>query len=116
MSLADKVSFLRGLTVLCVPAPKGESFGLYALEAMASGVPVVAPNRGALPEVIAATGGGLVVQEDTTEALTEALSTLVGDRVRRELLGQSGREAVLERFSAARMAADVASVLEAAAA
>jgi glycosyltransferase involved in cell wall biosynthesis len=112
MSLGDKQTFLRGLTVLCVPAPVGEAFGLYALEAMASGVPVVTPNRGAVPELIAATRGGLVVEEDTPEALAEALSGLLRDRVRRELLGQAGRDAVLERFGAQRMAADVAGLLQ----
>jgi glycosyltransferase involved in cell wall biosynthesis len=111
LSLQEKQAFLCGLTVLCVPVQVGESFGLYALEAMACGVPVVAPNRGALPEVIAATGGGVVVQGDSPEAIAEAIGDLLRDRVRREVLGQAGRQAVLERFGAERMAKDVADIL-----
>ncbi|GIT04653.1 MAG: hypothetical protein CM1200mP29_00640 [Verrucomicrobiota bacterium] len=47
-----KLAFYRGLTVLSVPALYGEAFGLYVVEAMASGVPVVAPNKASFPELI----------------------------------------------------------------
>jgi glycosyltransferase involved in cell wall biosynthesis len=111
LTLSEKQEFLRNLTVLCVPVRIGESFGLYALEAMATGVPVVVPDRGGLPEVIAATNGGVLVKEDSREALATALGDLLRDRVRREVLGQAGREAVLERFGPERMAQDVANIL-----
>jgi len=53
-----------------------------------------------------------VVDDDTPEGLAEALSDLLRDRARRELLGQAGRAAVLKRFGAERMASDVATILE----
>ena len=112
MTTEDKQTFLRGLSVLCVPVQVGESFGLYALEAMASGVPVVAPNRGALPEVLEATGGGVVVDDDSPEALAASIGDLLRDSARREALGRAGREAVLARFGSERMARDVASALQ----
>ncbi|MFW5698990.1 MAG: glycosyltransferase family 4 protein, partial [Planctomycetota bacterium] len=51
-----KQEFLAGASVLAVPALYPEAFGLYCVEAMAAGVPVVAPRRGALGELMAATG------------------------------------------------------------
>jgi glycosyltransferase involved in cell wall biosynthesis len=57
---AAKLEFLRSLTVFSVPALYGEAFGLYVIEAMAAGVPVVLPRTAAFPEIIEATGGGVL--------------------------------------------------------
>src|SRR5260370_9128429 len=54
-----KIEFLRSLDVLSVPATYDEPKGIFLLEAMASGVPVVQPRRGAFPEMLRRTGGGL---------------------------------------------------------
>ncbi|MCB1229649.1 MAG: glycosyltransferase family 4 protein, partial [Verrucomicrobiae bacterium] len=63
--MAGKIAFFRDLDVFSVPARFVEPKGIYALEAMACGVPVVAPDHGAFPEMIAASGGGkLVPKED----------------------------------------------------
>ncbi|NIP97605.1 MAG: glycosyltransferase family 4 protein, partial [Akkermansiaceae bacterium] len=51
----EKEEFLRGLSILSVPVTFPEAFGLYVVEAMASGVPVVQPDTAAFPEVISAT-------------------------------------------------------------
>ena len=45
----EKQQFLRELTVLSVPTRSGEAFGLFVIEALASGVPVVQPNEWRLP-------------------------------------------------------------------
>ena len=50
--------------MLSVPATYEEPKGIFLLEAMASGVPVVQPRRGAFPEIIESTGGGLIVEPD----------------------------------------------------
>ena len=55
----QKIDFLRSLDVLSVPATYEEPKGIFLLEAMASGVPVVQPRRGAFPEIVRPTGGGL---------------------------------------------------------
>ena len=57
---AKKVQFFHDIDVLSVPSGYHEPKGLYLLEAMACGVPVVQPNHGAFPEMIARTGGGLL--------------------------------------------------------
>lgn len=54
--------FFNQIAVLSVPVPKGEAFGMYLLEAMASGIPVVQPHLGAFPEIIATSSGGLTYQ------------------------------------------------------
>ena len=58
---AGKIAFLQGLDVMSVPATYAEPKGMFLLEAMASGVPVVQPRRGAFPEILEQTGGGLLV-------------------------------------------------------
>ena len=57
---AGKFAYLQTLDVFCVPSPYHEPKGLYLLEAMAAGVPVVAPAHGAFPELITATDAGFV--------------------------------------------------------
>ena len=113
VSFDDKIQALRGMSVLSVPATYGESFGLYVLEANAMGVPVVEPDHAGLAEVIGHTGGGILYEAGNTAALAEALAALIQDEPRRRALGEQGRAAVLERFTATRMAESVATVLEA---
>lgn len=107
-----KLAFLRSLHVLSVPAFAGEAFGLYLLEAMAAGVPVVQPRHAAFPEIIAATGGGVLCEPDDTEALAAALERVLTDDERAQRLADCGRAAVLRDFTAARMAREVAVICE----
>jgi len=103
---AAKVKFLQSLSVFSVPARCTEAFGLYAVEAMAAGVPVVQPRRGAFPEIIEATGGGVTYDGDSKD-LVAALEKLLTDPERARSLGQAGRRAALEKFSAEAMARSV---------
>jgi glycosyltransferase involved in cell wall biosynthesis len=100
---ARKVGFLRSLSAFSVPASYGEAFGLYVIEALAAGVPVVQPRVAAFPELIEATGGG-VLCADGPQALAEAIEALLLDPARARALGDAGRRAVFERFSATSMA------------
>lgn len=74
-----KLAFLGSLTVLSVPATYDEPKGMFLLEAMARGVPVVQPRRGAFEEVVERTGGGLLVAPDDPEALAVGLHALWAD-------------------------------------
>ncbi len=104
LSREEKQAFLRSLSVLSVPATYGEAFGLYVLEAMASGVPVVQPPSGAFPELITATQGGLLAAGDDALSLANALDTLLSDPKRAHEMGMIGNAAVREHFSADAMA------------
>lgn len=95
---ADKIRFLQSLDVLSVPTTYREPKGLFVLEALANGIPVVLPRHGAFPELIEATGGGVLVEPNAPGALAEALKALLLDPERRRELGRRGREAVHRRF------------------
>lgn len=93
-----KVSFLRSLDVLSVPAPYDEPKGVSILEAMAVGVPVAQPRRGAFTEMVEKTGGGLLVPPDDPDALAGALYELWADRALNDRLGQAGFSGVREHY------------------
>lgn len=73
----EKLRFLSSLSALSVPATYDEPKGMFLLEAMASGVPVVQPRRGAFTEIVERTGGGLLVAPDDADALAHGIRTLV---------------------------------------
>jgi glycosyltransferase involved in cell wall biosynthesis len=105
-----KIRFIRSLDVLSVPTVYREPKGLFVLEALANGVPVVEPRHGAFPEVIEATGGGLLVEPGSPEALARGIGELLDDPAQRGELGRRGREAVLARFSDGAEAANALAV------
>jgi len=108
-----KQEFLRGLSAVSVPARHAEAFGMYILESLASGVPVVLPNRGAFPELLQATGGGLLCEPENPRSLADELARLLTDRELADRLAKAGRQAVLENFSVNRMAGNVAEIYQA---
>ena len=114
LSFSDKIKFFRDLTVFSVPATYGEAFGLYVIEAIASGVPVVQPNHAAFPELIQATGGGVLCEPDDVKALADALEGLLQDGQLREKLITTGMARVRSEFTAVRMAEKFEQVLLAA--
>jgi glycosyltransferase involved in cell wall biosynthesis len=100
----QKISFLQTLDVLSVPATYDEPKGMFLLEAMACGVPVVQPRRGGFTEIIAATGGGELVEPDDAESLAEGILRIQRDPALAQQLGKAGFENVREHYSVARMA------------
>ena len=95
--------FFKLTTVLSVPVLNGEAFGLYQLEALASGVPLVQPELGAFPEIINATGGGVIYKPNTAEALAEKLAEVLSDTTKLETMSLSGRKAVEEKFDCGKL-------------
>jgi glycosyltransferase involved in cell wall biosynthesis len=106
VDLAGKRAFLATLDVLSVPTVLPEAKGLYVLEALAAGLPVVQPAHGSFPELIEATGGGVLYDPARRGALAEALAQLMDDVPRRRALAAAGHAAVREKFTAERMAAE----------
>jgi len=108
----QKLDFLQSLDVFSVPTIYRDPKGLPVLEALASGVSVVQPAHGAFPELLAATGGGLLhIPEDAVD-LSEKLATLLHNTKMRQEYNQRGRTAVHATFSAERMAAETVQVYQ----
>ncbi len=96
---SGKFEFLRRLHLLSVPTVYREAKGLFVLEAMACGVPVVQPRHGSFPEIVEATGGGLLYDPADPGALAEGIGRLMDDPDLRKDLGERGRAAVRSSFS-----------------
>jgi glycosyltransferase involved in cell wall biosynthesis len=111
VSFNEKVKFFRNLTAFSVPATYGEAFGLYVIEAMASGVPVVQPRHGAFPELIENTGGGVLCEPEDVKSLADALESVLLDGQKRERLITSGMTRVRTEYTATKMAEKFEAVL-----
>ncbi len=99
-----KLAFLQSLDVLSVPAPYDEPKGVFLLEAMAEGVPVVQPRRGAFTEVVEKTGGGLLVPPDDVDRLADGLYRVWKDPALAAQLSERGYAGVREHYSIERSA------------
>jgi len=112
---SEKLAFLRQLDVLSVPATYDEPKGMFMLEAMASGVPVVQPRRGAFVEIVERTGGGLLVAPDDPDELANGLHTMWSSPAERATLAARALHGVRTHYtvaqSAERLLAVYASVL-----
>ena len=101
---AAKQAFLQGVDVFSVPTTYEEPKGMFLLEALANGLPVVQPRRGAFPEIVNNTGGGLLVEPDNPAALAAAILELWQDPARAASLGAAGARGVREHYDVGRMA------------
>ncbi len=100
----DVSAFFDSLTVVSVPAPKGEAFGLFIIESLASGIPVVQPNLGGYTEIVEKTGGGVGYDQNTPQGLAHALAKLLTDPQTLHDMSQKGREQVEKYYSIDQMA------------
>lgn len=94
VDLAGKTQFLHGVDLLSVPSVYREPKGLFVLEALAAGVPVVLPEHGAYPEILAQTGGGVLVPPLKALGFADAWEALLTDPARRASLGSSAQKAI----------------------
>jgi glycosyltransferase involved in cell wall biosynthesis len=100
----EKIAFLRKLDVMSVPATYDEPKGVSLLEAMACGVPLVQPRRGAFTEIVETTGSGLLVQPDDPQSLADGILKLARNNELAEELSANGFQGVREHYTAAHMA------------
>ncbi len=91
--------FFRKVQLISVPVRIGEAFGMYLIESMASGVPVVQPALGAFPEIIEISGGGVTFMPNTPEKLADTWAELLNDQERLESLSIAGYEGTREKFN-----------------
>jgi MMP alpha-(1->4)-mannosyltransferase len=103
------VGLYRRAMLVVVPS-RYEGFGLPAAEAMACGTPVVAAASGALPEVLRAGGGGILVPPENSEALAKAIAALAEQPEARRALGARAPGRIEAAYSWARVAARTAGV------
>jgi glycosyltransferase involved in cell wall biosynthesis len=111
LGLAHRVDFVSALSddgvaelmasaeLACVPSLY-EGFSLPAVEAMASGTPLVASDVAALPEVVGRDGRcGVLVPPGDAAALSAAIEALLSDPQRRAAMGRAARARAVARFS-----------------
>ena len=109
---AQKTAFLQSLDVFSVPTTYAEPKGMFLLEAMANAVPVVQPRKGAFPEMVSKTGGGVIVEPDNPSALADAYLELWRNPDRATALGRAGAAGVREHYDVGRMAEAAESAYE----
>lgn len=108
LGIRHRIIFVNGITteemvdyyaqaVVAVVPSVYEGFGLPAGEAMACAVPVVSTDGGALPEVVG--DAGLIVPTRNSEALADAITTLLNNPALREKFSEQGRAHILKNFS-----------------
>ncbi|NJE05206.1 glycosyltransferase family 1 protein [Thermococcus sp. M36] len=105
-----KIFGIADLFVL--PSITAEAFGIVILEAMASGVPVVATDVGGIPEVIRESESGLLVPPGNEPALRSAMEALLSDERLAHRLGENGRKAVEERYSWSKVVVEIEKAYE----
>lgn len=111
---AGKQVFFQQIDVLSVPTVYQEPKGLYVLESLANGVPVVLPSHGAFPELVDATAGGLLVNPGDPAALATTLEELYLDSAQRLQLGTRGREIVHAKYHPQALAAQTLQLFQSA--
>jgi glycosyltransferase involved in cell wall biosynthesis len=108
----EKARFLRSLHVLSVPAVYREAKGLYVLEALACGVPVVQPRHGSFPELVEGTGGGLLYDPAEPGGPAEGIARLMDDPSLHERLARQGRAGLIAHHTDRLMAERTWKLLE----
>ncbi len=108
--LEGKRAMLAESDVFCLPSRLKERRAVAVLEAMASGVPAVVSGNGIFPEMLAKTGGGVVLSELTPAALAATLAELHASPERLTALGQAAAAGVRRHFSAASAVAAIEAV------
>lgn len=99
-----KIAFLESLDVISAPGAYPDPKGIYALEAMACGVPFVQPGHGVFPELCRRTNGGVLVPPSDPESLAAALAGLAENPARRDALAANAYDGVRLHHTARHMA------------
>ena len=112
VSRKQKVELLTSIDVLCVPTEFLEPKGLYALESLAAGTPILKPAHGCFPELVEKSGGGFLFNPLDVNELASTLSTLLSDREKLFEVGKQGQAYVHQHRNAASMAASTTRLIQ----
>jgi glycosyltransferase involved in cell wall biosynthesis len=91
--------FFKKVSVISVPVLEGEAFGMYLLESMASGIPVIQPKLGAFPEIVGLSDGGVIYDPNEPAMLADNIEDLCVDTDRLKHLSQAARDGIIKHFS-----------------
>ncbi len=100
----QKIAYLESLDVLSTPTVYSDPKGMFVLESMAAGVPVVQPRHGAFPEMIRKTGGGILVEPENPQSLADGLLKVLRDHELRGDLARRAYSGVREHYRVDTMA------------
>ncbi|MEN8118346.1 MAG: glycosyltransferase family 4 protein [Bacteroidota bacterium] len=105
-------AFFGKVSMVSVPVRIGEAFGMYLLESMASGVPVVQPALGAFPEIVELSEGGKIYSPNTPVKLSETWADLFNNPDKLDKLSRAGYEGTKEKFNIHNHAAEIIGLYE----
>ena len=98
MQPSDKLSLLFAALDIYVAPQRNEGFGLTPLEAMASGVPVIATTAGAFEEMVLNGETGYIVEIEDIVNMTKKLNELLSNDTKRRALAKASIERVAQHF------------------
>jgi glycosyltransferase involved in cell wall biosynthesis len=104
--------FFAKVSMISVPVRIGEAFGMYLLESMASGVPVVQPALGAFPEIIKLSGGGVTYMPNQPSVLADSWADLLSNTEKLKKLSVDGYEGTKKKFNIHNHAAEIIGLYE----
>lgn len=107
-----KIAYLRGVDILCVPTTYQDPKGLFVLESLAAGTPVIVSEHGAFPEMLARHGGGWCVKNGDVAGLTQRLKWVVDHREDAHRIGIQGQKSVHSQGDIMTMAAQTIDLLQ----
>lgn len=111
-SAEKRNAFFEQVTLLTVPVRHGEAFGIYLTEAMAAGIPIVQPALGAFPEIVSGSGGGVIYENNTPQALARTLHALLADKKILRTLSAQARQSIEKTFNIHALSKEMASIYQ----
>ena len=108
----SRQNFFDTVALLTVPVLNGEAFGLYQLEALASGIPLVQPALGAFPEVVGLSEGGINYHPNSAKKLAKAWKSIIMDKEKLAELSVKGLEGVKTHFDIHQQAKKLVEIYE----
>lgn len=110
LSRDEKLRFYAGCDVLSVPSRQSEAFGLYVIESLAAGTPLIQPSVATFPELIQDTGGGVLCGPNEPIALADCLEEWLQKLDSLRAFGLAGQQAVRDRYTDQTMAQRIAAI------
>ena len=103
---------MASLDLFSVPTDFLEPKGLYALEAMAAGLPIIQPDHGSFPELISASEGGVLFEAGNQAGFVERMAELIQDGRRCREISARGRQFVMENRNMESMSSSTGNLLK----